>query len=261
ALAVALTAVAVSGCTGLARRAPTPEPGSNEVGSGVEVPVDATAEPVVEPEATEPPPAAEPEPAFVITLVDQNGRNPSGVPVVVDGPAPQTATSDDRGRVRVAGPVGDYRFQVRVGCTDSILVTYGASGNGRIVPGRVTEGTMRADWQHRHAPIPPVFSSTGPGWPVGQTVDLRFGVGDRCRDGDRAPRAAFGTFRLQPGANLSVVGEPVLRADDGGYATVRISCTRAGPAELALIDSRNPADTFDLVANERSFGSRPSCSG
>ncbi|HVE93194.1 MAG TPA: hypothetical protein VNE62_12985 [Actinomycetota bacterium] len=196
---------------------------------------------------------------FVITLVDQHGRHPRSIPALAEGPTRQALSSDAQGRLVVRGPAGDYDVRVQAGCFDTLVVTYGESGRGRIVDGQTVAGSLDVEWKHRYAPGGPVFSSLGPNWPVGRVVELQFQVQDDCDKDVRAPDKDISTFRFLPGPNLRVDGQPSLRADSRGFSTIRVVCTAEGEAELTAVDSDNPDDKVELVSQDLTFPERPRC--
>lgn len=242
--------------------APTATPGTANVGSKVSIPPDVTPGPMATSTSAGQPGQASAKPsdtAFELTIVDSHQRNPARIPVQYSGAATGRVLSDAKGHARITGPAGDYSFQVPVGCTDDILVTFGASGRGRIVEGQVTTGQLRADWVHRFAPGPPVFASMGPDWYIGEAVTLRVSIGDRCNDGAKASNAAFPTYSYRPGPMLKVDGAPALKANADGYAEVRVVCTAKGAAQMTAVDTTNESDSIEIAAAESTFGARPNC--
>lgn len=203
--------------------------------------------------------AAGPGEGFVLVLIDQNGNHPAGIPVAVDGPKTATITSDDRGRVTVDGPPGFYTFKVPVRCYERLDVRAGGSGRFGIAEGQHAEAEVEVIWRHRHGPAPPVFSSIGPYWPIGETVRLRYDVVDHCRNDFRATETMLETYAFEHSGNLELVGEPDMRSDTNGYAWVEIRCTEPGPASLVLVDAKNPEDKLDLIEADNQSVQRPRC--
>lgn len=254
AAALAMTALALAGCS-VSRRdarsvAATPEPADVAVGEGLESTLPTAAPGVSAPAGSS---------AIVITLRDQNGAHPEGIPVKVTGPVQSTLVSDAKGQVRVEGPAGEYTIKVQEGCADTTYIEYAGGVTATVAQGQVRTGELAVQWQRRFAPRVPVSSDIGPAWPVGRTIEVRFDVVDRCYD-DRARRTAFPGWRYVPGPNVRIV-EPVREvSDDAGRGTIKISCLRAGEAKLVVDDPRNPKDSLDLVAADNSWGTvRPSC--
>lgn len=182
----------------------------------------------------------------MITVRDQNGRNPEGIPVQFAGPASGTRESDRNGRVRIEGPPGNYLFEVVPGCTPSVFVLETSRARGNILEGRTGGGVLTVRWQHRIGPGNGAYPSKEPFWVVDDPVTLAYDVIDRCGDG-KAPGGAYPTFAFRTTANLEVVGTPVLRANDSGQGHVLVRCRAPGDIRLVLFDSANPPDRVDLI--------------
>lgn len=196
---------------------------------------------------------------FELVIVDQNGRNPSGIPVEIGEAMTATLVSDQGGMVVVTGAAGHYTFKVPVRCTEDVEVRAGGTGRFGIAAGQTGSGQVQAHWRARYGPWPPALSSKGPYWPVGETIEVRYDVIDRCPNGFRATDQAYPTFVFETSPNLQVVGQPKLRSDENGYGYVQVRCTASGDTRLVVVDSRNPEDSLDLIQADNSSGQAPSC--
>lgn len=201
----------------------------------------------------------EARPLLVLTLDDQNGLHPEGIPVRIEGTQQRTAFTDANGEVRIVDRPGVYEFRVVEGCHDELEVLAGGYATVGITSGQTQRGSLPVEWRHRHVPSAPVLASVAGDWRIGSPVDLRFDVVDHCADDSRAPGAWFPSFVFRPGPTLEVVGEPSLVADPDGRGRVSVRCTSEGDAQLLAEDSRNPSDSFDLVGAIVAFGTRPRC--
>lgn len=184
---------------------------------------------------------------FVIAVTDQKGKSVSSISVEAQGPVRLEARTDAKGLARFEGPVGNYQFEIRTGCSNGILVEYGETGRGTIVAGATGRGELRTEWRHRIAPGGGSYPSLFPYWPVGEIVDLTYDIIDRCLD-DKAAGGSFPTFRFHPSPNITLEGIPVMKANDNGMALVRVKCTAEGDIVIIVRDSRNPKDEVDIAA-------------
>jgi hypothetical protein len=191
-------------------------------------------------------------------IFDDNGGQPAGIPVEIAGPSTRTLVSDANGGVTLTGPPGQYSARVVKGCHDRIEVDLGGTARFRLVGGRTTTGSLRAVWRHRYGPISPVSSSLTGGWPIGERVEVAYGIADRCTE-KRAPSATFPTFVFETSRNLRVAETPVLRANDDGFATVVVSCTAPGEFSLVVSDKTNPSDEVDLAEYLVGYGGPEHC--
>jgi len=196
---------------------------------------------------------------LALTVRDQSGRGPKGIPVAIDGPVQHLKTTDAGGKLTMELAPGFYTVRVMDGCMDVLQVLAGGSGQLAIAPGETTEGELRTEWRHRVAPSGPVSSSITPYWPVGREVSLRYNVIDRCKDEARAPNGSMPTFRFHHDDSVAIVGSPQMTADNDGYGHVTITCRREGTPVLALADEANPGDALDLPKNDISSGRPPEC--
>lgn len=196
---------------------------------------------------------------LVIDIVDQNQRNPEGISVAFLGPTQATLRSDSKGIIRFNGAPGAYELAVQVGCSDGIEVLAGGTATAAVVEGREQTGRLMAVWRQRIAPGPPIFSSSTPYWPVGNTIQIRYDVVDRCLEEARAPEAVYPTFVFRTGAILKVEGTPKLQADAKGFGHLQVVCTDEGTPELNAEDTRNPRDRLDMIANDSTSGISPRC--
>lgn len=202
--------------------------------------------------------------SFVFTIKDQSGLHPEGIPVSIQGPMSGTFRSDAGGKLRIEAPAGRYQFRTVAGCHERIEVLAGTSGDFGIASGQTGSGNLVVEWRHRIVPSQPVYADIQPYWPPGETVTVRFDVVDRCVEGgpSRIGGAAYPTFVFQPGSNIRLVGQPVLKADKDGFGYVKVTCIREGRAELALVDSKNPKDRLNLAGGDSPgnyAGSEPEC--
>ncbi|MBW3588171.1 MAG: hypothetical protein KY429_01995 [Actinobacteria bacterium] len=196
---------------------------------------------------------------LALTVRDQSGSGPEGIPVSIDGPIQEVKTTDSGGRVTMDLPPGFYSVGVLDGCTERLQVLSGGSAQLAIAPGETTEGELRTEWRHRFAPSGPVHSSVTPYWPVGKEVSLRYNVVDRCRDELREPNGSIPTFRFHHNEVLSILGSPQMIGDGDGYGHLSIRCTREGAPTLMLVDELNPTDVLDLPKSDTSSGTPPEC--
>lgn len=197
--------------------------------------------------------------SFFLTVVDANDRNPEGIPLHIRGPRDADVESGPEGGVEFRGPPGTYGVEVAIGCTDELQILSATSGRFGIVPGTTGRAEIGVRWRHRFAPSPPVYSSIGPYWPIGEEVEVRYGVVDRCRSDGPAPDRPFPTWTFETNEHLDLTREPVLRSDHEGRAYVHVACDAPGRAELVVRDTENPPDRLDLVAAHHGFGGTPSC--
>jgi hypothetical protein len=202
--------------------------------------------------------------SFLFTFTDQSGFKPTGIPVAVQGPTSGTFLSDAGGKLRIDGPAGHYQFRTVAGCHERIEVLAGTSGTFGIAAGTTGTGSVVVEWRHRISPSPPVYSDLQPYWPPREVVTVRFDVVDHCVEGgpSRVGGVSYPTFVFQPGANIRLVGDPVLKADRDGFGYVKITCIREGKAELAIVDSKNPKERLDLAGGDSPgnySGSAPEC--
>jgi hypothetical protein len=204
------------------------------------------------------PPVVNTVPLFVVTLEDQNGLHPAGIPVRITGPAGRSFLSDGHGRVTVHGSPGVYGVEVVRGCHEKVLVTGGASTQVHTTAGATAMGTLKVVWQHRVAPAPPTFANVSGGWPVGGEVEVTYTATDRCNESP-VPNGEYPTFEFQTSANLKVVGRPLLKADADGRGRVTLSCTRAGDVDLVIVDRANPSDRTDLASSLIEYAGPPHC--
>lgn len=223
-------------------------------------PISESAEEDQAPEAVDPSSKG----SFVFTVTDQSGRHPEGIRINTQGPLSQTFTSDPEGKIRVEGPAGNYKFDTMKGCYDRMEVLAGTEGRFGIARGQSGSGKLVVEWRHGVAPSPPVYSSLTPYWPPGETITIRFDVVDRCIPGgpSRVGGLEYPTFVFQPGRNIRLAAQPVLKADAEGFGYVKVTCTRDGEAELAVVDSKNPKELLNLAGSDSSSaygGQGPSC--
>lgn len=198
-------------------------------------------------------------PPLVVTIVDQNKRNPPNIPVRVSGPVTQNLLSDSSGKVTVNAPPGNYRLEVPAGCHDKVMISFGGTASAAIAPNQSATGTLKVQWQQRYVPGLPVFSSSGSDWPLGQKITLRYSVQDRCEEADQAPGASIETYRFTPSANLRIVSGPGLRSNSDGVASIDVECTAAGRPSLVAADSLNPPDSVDLAQQDSASNRPPEC--
>ncbi len=258
---VLLLALSASACRGVARRGTTPPP-QEHVSVGSDVPLDFDDDDGDGDGGSGPRRGEDPDTTdgrFELVIVDQNGRNPSGIPVEIEGGTSTRLVSDESGKVVITGAAGHYTFKVPVLCTDDIEVRAGGTGRFGIAAGQTGTGDVQAHWRARYGPWPPALSSKGPRWPVGEVIEVRYDVIDRCPDGFRVTDRAYPTFVFETSPNLQVVGEPTLRSDENGYGYVRVRCSAGGDTRLVVVDQRNPEDQVDLIQADTSSGSAPSC--
>lgn len=199
---------------------------------------------------------------LMITLIDPNGLHPEGVLVQIAGGIDKTLVSDRNGKIQIEGPSGYYTYQVQVGCNEAIEVHSGGTGRSNVVTGQTTTAIVPVEWRHRLAPSTPVYADYTPYWPPGQEVTVRYDVVDRCVQGHpRIPGATYPTYSVQLAGNLRLTSKPVMKADGDGFGYVKVTCTAEGPAELFILDSKNPKDRLDLVASDLSGGGQetPTC--
>lgn len=171
----------------------------------------------------------------------------------------QIVSTDSKGQIRVNLDPGDYSIRVMTGCNDALQILNGTAGRAGVALGLTTTAKLSVSWHHRRAPAPPVFSSVTPYWPIGEEVDVRFDVVDRCADLQRVPRASFSTHVLEVNENLRFT-RPVNRvADDSGYGYAHVACIREGQTHLLSKAPDDPSDTIDLLDYDSSSGFRSSC--
>lgn len=196
---------------------------------------------------------------FLLTVVDANDGNPEGIPLRIRGPRDADVESGPGGRVEFRGPPGTYGVEIALGCTGALEILSATSGRFGIVAGATGRAELGVRWRHRFAPSPPVYSSIGPYWPIGDEVEVRYGLVDRCRADAPAPDQPFPTWSFETNERLDLAREPVMRSDHEGHAYVHVACDTSGPAELVVYDTENPPDRLDLVASDYGFGGAPSC--
>lgn len=195
-----------------------------------------------------------------LTLVNPDGHAPDGASVRIRGPEDEDTATDAEGRVDFRGPPGEYTIQVPLGCSETVQILAARSGRFGLVAGRTATGRIEVPWRHRFAPAPPIYSSVGPYWPVGEEVAVRFRLADRCGTNEPpAPNRPFPTWGFETNDRVELTREPRLRSDADGRAFVHVSCTDPGPAELVAVDAGNPSDRLDLVAADSGLGGSPSC--
>lgn len=196
---------------------------------------------------------------LALTIRDQSGRGPEGIPVSIDGPMQDVQTTDPGGQLRMDLRAGFYAVAVMEGCMERLQVLVGGSAQLAIVAGQTTQGELATEWRHRIAPSGPVHSSVTPYWPVGKEIALRYNVIDRCKDEARAPNGSFPTYRFHHDDSVEIVGSPQMSADNNGFAHVTVTCRREGTPRLTLVDEANPDDALDLPRNDTSSGTPPEC--
>lgn len=196
---------------------------------------------------------------FILTVVDTNDGNPEGIPLRIRGPRDADVESGPDGRVEFRGPPGTHEVEVVLGCTDELDILSATSGRFGIVAGSTGRAELGVRWRRRFAPSPPVYSSQAPYWPIGDEVEVRYGLVDRCRSDAPAPDRPFPTWAFETNEHLALAREPVMRSDHEGHAYVHVACDTSGRAELVIHDTENPPDRLDLVASDYGLGGAPSC--
>lgn len=245
--AVVVVASLMAACSGSTRVGPSPSPAA----------VSTSEPPTPSPSGPSASAAGAPASLFVLRVVDQNGRHPSGIPVSIEGPRNATVLTDEQGEVRLDQP-GIYHAAVATGCHDRIEVQRGDSGRVGLAVGDTREAVLQVWWRHRYVPSRPAFTDTSGGWPVDRVVGVRFDVVDRCA-GSRAPGAAYPSFTFATTPNLVIDASTALSADADGYGWVKLRCVETGEVTLEARDSRNPSDRLDLLAGMLDAGGRPRC--
>lgn len=233
---------------------PTPKPPPVAVGQGLRGGTRA------DPDAADETAANGPLGRFVLTLVDENGHNPSGIPLRIRGPRNADLESGLDGRLEFRAPPGTYEVEIPLGCTEDLEILAATGGRFGIVAGDTGRAEIGVRWRHRFGPSPPVFSSRGPHWPVGEEIEVRFGIVDRCRrDTPPAPGRPFPTYAFETNDRVELTRDPHMRSDGDGHAFVHVACTAVGTARLVVYDTENPLDRLDLIAADYGLGGSPSC--
>ena len=204
-----------------------------------------------------PPPAG--DGSLVLTVRDQSGRTPEGIPVSLEGPVQGVWITDSNGQITLTLRAAFYAARVMDGCYDRLQVLQGGSARLGIAAGDTTTGDLSVLWHHRYAPAAPVHSTYTPHWPMGRETKIRFTVVDRCKDGERAPNVSFAPFEFQHDDRIVIEGQPQLSADSDGNGNVTVRCQREGPVKLWLVDRSNPDDFLDLADKSSDSGLQVEC--
>jgi hypothetical protein len=183
---------------------------------------------------------------LVLTLVDHNKLNPSGIPVKMSGVIQGLYRSDSQGKLSFQASPGQFSAQVMAGCTGPLIVEYGGGGGGYLVAGQKVNATINVAWKHLVAPADAAYPSKGPNWPIGETIGITFDLYDRCND-DKARNAEFPTWSFRPSPNVEVVGKPSLRSNSNGQSELSVRCKSGGDVALVAFDTKNPTDEVDMV--------------
>ena len=198
---------------------------------------------------------------MIISVTDQNDLGARNIAIEVDGPRSMTLKTDEKGEARLVAPAGYYTLRIKPGCTQDLDLGAGASARVGIAEGKTGSGSMRVIWRHRYRPWHPAFSSRTPFWPMDEVIDVRFYVADRCESMQRAPNAAFPSFRLRPSSNLEIV-EQSSTSDGSGHGLVKVRCLEPGAVSLVSYDSENPDDDqLDLLLEDVTNAGPPDCRG
>lgn len=194
-----------------------------------------------------------------VRLVDQNKTGPSDIPIRIEGDTIQNTTSGKDGLIRLSLSPGEYTFAVVKGCTPKLNVLWGQGARFSVLENHITRGKLGVNWEHRMHPFPPSDSSVTPHWPIGEIVELTFYVVDKCDNNNRLGGVSYPTFRFEPSPNLEVAREPRLQSDSNGIGHIFLMCRSPGVVHVFVVDSKNPADRFDLMEENLTTGFEVRC--
>ena len=194
-----------------------------------------------------------------LTLFDENGKHPSGVPVdfVPEAGERRSLTSGPDGAIVFIADPGEYAAGVVDGCHGTRKIHSGGTARFRLVGNRETAGRLIVRWERRYVPIQPVSASQAGNWPVNKPVDVTFSVTDRCEE-TAARNASFSTYTYDTSTNLNLV-KTSFTTDGEGRAKVTVRCTGAGDIKLVVRDNENPKDMLDLAKASVGYGGVPRC--